>query len=288
MTHLLTWWYRISLPPKTEPDTSPEQREHTRYARLTSTFLLLVLVPFLPFVPVMIFVLPHTARLLAFILLGTLGVSWIFSRSGRQKLSAICIIAYNFIEATFPLVDNPLNPATVVAFSSLLIPTILGGALLPPVGALIIGLLASIEVACISAFLPHTAAYAEMIKSGDYGVFFIGLPIGVQMVAAVMIYVIMRSLVQSIRRADRAEEIADLRQELMKQAQERASEQEQLENGIEIIAQVHARIAKGDLNARVPLDADHVLWQIAVPLNNLLNRIKATNDKSLRFDQNKS
>ncbi len=160
----------------------------------------------------------------------------------------------------------------------------MAGALLPPVAALIIGLLSSAEVACISLFMPRTALYSQMLKIG-YGPLFIGMPIAIEIIVAVVVYAIMRNLVQAIHRADRAEEIADLRQELMKQAQERASEQEQLENGIEIIAQVHARIANGDLNARVPLDADHVLWQIAVPLNNLLNRIKAINDKALQFDQ---
>lgn len=52
-----------------------------------------------------------------------------------------------------------------------------------------------------------------------------------------------------------------------------------------MIAQVHARIANGDLSARVPLNSDNVLWQVAVPLNNLLNRLQTTKEKADQFDR---
>ncbi len=199
-------------------------------------------------------------------------------------LSATCIVVYCFFLVTSPLVTSPLDPSLIPLYDALVIAIIIAGALLPPVAALITGALACIDVACIATFQPHTAAYTQMIKQGATILFLI-LPICIQIVVAVVVYVIMRNLLQTIRRADRAEEIADLRQELMKQALDRANEQEQLEEGIEAIAQIHARVANGDLNARVPLNADNVLWQVAVPLNNLLNRIKALNDKVIQFDQ---
>ncbi len=288
MTRLLTWWYRISLPPKNGPDTSPAQREHTRYAKLTSGFVLLTCILFAILGPNFVLAPAHDVAtpLVALAMLSLLVCSWIFGRAGRQELSAISVVMYNFLPVTGYLITKPLNPSLVPLFNVLVIAIVMAGALLPPIAALITGALASIEVACIAIFQPQTATYTQMIKAG-YVTLYVGLPIAIQIIVASLTYVIMRNLTQAIRRADRAEEIADLRQELMRQAQERASEQEQLENGIEIIAQVHARIANGDLNARVPLDTDHVLWKIAVPLNNLLNRIKAINDKALQFDQNK-
>ncbi len=83
MTLLLTWWYRISLPPQKGPDTTPEQREHTRYAKLTSGFLLLLIVAFVPFVPVVIFDFPQkpAASPIAISMLCLLSISWIFGSS---------------------------------------------------------------------------------------------------------------------------------------------------------------------------------------------------------------
>jgi hypothetical protein len=54
----------------------------------------------------------------------------------------------------------------------------------------------------------------------------------------------------------------------------RQQEQKQLETGLEKIAEAHARIANGDYNARVSLKEGDVLWSVAIPLNNLLNRIQ--------------
>src|SRR5215468_7116810 len=47
MKPFLAWWYQLALP-KRDPDITPEDRECTRYARLTSTFSLLILCITLP------------------------------------------------------------------------------------------------------------------------------------------------------------------------------------------------------------------------------------------------
>ncbi len=52
------------------------------------------------------------------------------------------------------------------------------------------------------------------------------------------------------------------------------AKKEQLEEGFRKIAETHARIANGDYQARVSLGERHVLWSVAVPLNNLLNRLQ--------------
>ena len=44
MKAFLSWWYRVSLPKKATADTSPAQREKTRYARLTTAFTLLLFI----------------------------------------------------------------------------------------------------------------------------------------------------------------------------------------------------------------------------------------------------
>jgi hypothetical protein len=51
-------------------------------------------------------------------------------------------------------------------------------------------------------------------------------------------------------------------------------DQQQLEEGIAMLAQVYNAVANGDTNMRAPAGPDSVLWQVAVPLNNLLNHVQ--------------
>ncbi|HCI79769.1 MAG TPA: hypothetical protein DHW02_08770 [Ktedonobacter sp.] len=287
MKQFLTRWYNISLP-KREPDTTPEQRERTRYAQLTSSFLLLVFVLYLLVAPFMIFDSPRSPSSppIAYGMLAFLLASFVLGRIGRQIASAICIIGYVFLVVIGPLVTNPLDPTLVPLLHTLVIAIILAGALMPPVAALIAGLcsaLASVFITVVP-ILPRTPAYQQMLNQQLYTVSLV-LPLSIQITVAVVTFVIMRNLIRAIRRADRAEEIAQLRQEIVKQTQVRANEQEQLAEGIAVIAQVHARIANGDMHARVPLNADNVLWQVAVPLNNLLNRLQGSKEKADQFDR---
>jgi hypothetical protein len=48
----------------------------------------------------------------------------------------------------------------------------------------------------------------------------------------------------------------------------------ELEVGIQQLLQTHIQAANGDFTVRAPLAQDHVLWQIAYSLNNLLSRIQ--------------
>ncbi|EFH84230.1 hypothetical protein [Ktedonobacter racemifer] len=87
-------------------------------------------------------------------------------------------------------------------------------------------------------------------------------------------YVIMRNLINTIHRADRAEEIVSLQQELALHVRTQVQQKQQLEEGFQKIAETHARISNGDLSVRVNLSEGHALWNVAGSLNNLLNRMQ--------------
>jgi hypothetical protein len=167
----------------------------------------------------------------------------------------------------------------VPLFNVFTISIILAGALMPPVAALITGLFS-----CVYTFL--VALLSLNINTYNQGnqlhyqtintlAIAILLPIVIQIIVAVIIYVIMRNLLVAIRRADRAEEIVALQTSVVEHERARLREQKQLEIGLEKIAEAHARIANGDYHARVSLSEGDVLWSIAIPLNNLLNRIQS-------------
>lgn len=274
MKAFLNWWYRVSLPTKKMEDTSPAQREKTRYARLTTAFSLLLFLLTLLLTPWSLFDSHNAAApLIALLGLGAVTTALIFNKLGWNIAAASMIVSSTLINVTGTMITNPLDPSFVPVFSALVIPVILAGALMPPVAALIEGLINCTIILLIALLQKHTLAYDQMVRLGMTSVS-IALPILLQIVVAIVTYVIMNNLLAAIRRADRAEEIVALQSEISEFERKQASDQEQLEKGIALIAQVHADIAAGNLTTRVPLGSEHVLWQIAVPLNNLLNRVQ--------------
>lgn len=70
------------------------------------------------------------------------------------------------------------------------------------------------------------------------------------------------------------QEIVALQEAITKQ-------KEELESGIQLILETHVHVANGDFATRAPLTQDHLLWQVAYPLNNLLARLQRLSDTPL-------
>ena len=279
MKKFLGWWYNISLPRRPAAVT-PIEREQERYGRLTAGLLLLFICAILPLLPIMLFfsTASPSARPDAIGLICLLTISWISGRMGRQRFSATCFIACTFLATMGPLLTHPLDSALVPLFSVFTISIILAGALMPPVAALITGLISCLLIILVAALSLNPNAYnqATQIHYQTINTVAIAvmLPIVIQIIVAAIVFMIMRNLLAAIRRADRAEEIVTLQTRIVEHERERWHEQKQLEDGLEKIAEAHARIANGDYNARVSLNDGDVLWSIAIPLNNLLNRLQ--------------
>lgn len=66
-----------------------------------------------------------------------------------------------------------------------------------------------------------------------------------------------------------------------------AQQKQELELGIQQLLQTHIQAANGDFQARAPLAQDHVLWQIAYSLNNLLSRMQRLSLAEAELNQTK-
>lgn len=294
MNKLLSWWYSISLPLR-PPAATPKAREQERYERLTAGLLLVIICTFLPLAPVMLFFSPASPSSppLGIVMLCLLTTSWIMGRMGRQILSASFLVAYTFVGVTGPLLTNPLDASLAPLFGILTISVIFAGALMPPVAALITGLLSCLDIGLVAFLSLNVNTYN---KGGQLALATVNIlsvvvivPMMIQIVVAIVVFVIMRNLLAAIRRADRAEEIVLLQAAIAEHERAHLLEQKQLEDGLERIAEAHARIANGDYQARVSLSEGHVLWSIAVPLNNLLNRLQGwKNDSDLLTTTNQA
>ncbi|MEO7000161.1 MAG: hypothetical protein ABI068_00020, partial [Ktedonobacterales bacterium] len=85
-------------------------------------------------------------------------------------------------------------------------------------------------------------------------------------IVAVVAYLWVRSSLDALRRADRAEELAELERREIERNRE-------LEQGVRDLLSVHVQLANGNFNARVPQIANMMLWQIGSSLNNLIGRL---------------
>ena len=269
----------LSLPHR--PPATPLEKEQERYARLTAGLLLLFIGAFLPLAPIMLFFSPTSpsARPGALGLICLLALSWLAGRLGYQRFSATCIIACTFLAITGPVLTDPLTSSLVPIFGIFTISIVLAGALMPPVAAILTGLASCLYIGLVALFSLKLATYNQGNQVHYQAINTLAiaviLPIIIQMIVAVIVYAIMRNLLAAIRRADRAEEIVALQTAIAEHERGRRNEQKQLEDGLEKIADAHARIANGDYQARVSLNEGDVLWSIAIPLNNLLNRLQS-------------
>ncbi len=84
-----------------------------------------------------------------------------------------------------------------------------------------------------------------------------------------------RALTKEIKRADNAEEIAQLKQSEAELRKREAEQAQQLEEGVQLILQaLNAAAAKGDFSMRVPLAQENILWRVGYCINNLLARLQ--------------
>jgi hypothetical protein len=90
-----------------------------------------------------------------------------------------------------------------------------------------------------------------------------------QVIVAIVAFLWAHSMLNALRRADRAEEIAILEQrELDRQAE--------LEEGARQLLDVHVRLANGDFQARAPNMRNPLLWSVGNSLNLLIARLSRT------------
>ncbi len=271
MKSFLAWWYRLSLPNR-GPDTTPAERERSRYARLTSAFSLVLLpLGLLTTVYGILTSINPVAPIIEIIAFACIFVALACNKAGLNIPAALFLILNIDINSVGNLLTNQLDPVYVPILCTIVVSVVLAGSLMPPIYALVVALLNCLFIVFISVSQPHTLAYNDWISVG-YGSTLIGLPIALQIIVGVVTYVILSNLITTIRRADRAEEIVALQKEIVDYQRRRNQEREQLESGIALIAKVYTDIANGNLEARAQVAPESALWQVAAPLNNLLNR----------------
>lgn len=264
------WWLRLIAPPPAPPNASFTGRERARRGRLTGMLLLaLALIEvgaLFQFVvvdndhPMMITVLEAAVALTVVVVA--------LNRSGRVTAAALLLVALadlplasipaTAIGGRFDVVD--LGPLYLAAGSELV-----AASALAPWGVFVVATLNGLLMLLIVVGMPHTAALDQLIASNNAQQAFAG-PLLMQAVVALVAYLWARSVLVALKRADRAEEIAELERREVELTRE-------LEQGARELLAVHVQLANGNFQARSPTIRNPLLWQIGSSLNNLIGRL---------------
>lgn len=279
------WWYRIAAPPEVSDDAPLRDRMRVRSGRLTSVIFLIELINILLHLLAVFrdapYVVPGLVVLFVAVLLGT-----ILNRAGRTIIAGILVVVVFEGVLITSILNTPggLSPSTLSVLDIFVTVEIIAASLLASWVVLPLTLGNCLLVAALITFLPKTPAMLQVLQAGAYTSY--ANPILLQAVTAVAMFLWVSSTFREMRRANNAEEVNKLTMELTKQQRVVQEEKQQLEESIQQIVAVHARIANGDFNARVPLDQQNVLWSVAGSLNNLLARLQRWRQEAMRMQQN--
>jgi hypothetical protein len=279
MDRLLGWWYAIAVPPQVSEDAPLHQRTFIQKSKFTSIILLIEIIYHILYLYVVVVlvdatdaIIPISMTITAFI------VGIVLNRLGKRNIANLIAFVAIEIDMTYYFISQSYQAGgfslTHFALLSMLIsPDIIAISLFPSGVALSLGLLNCLYVIVALAFFPKTP---DMIQQmADIGAIDYYEAVAIQVVAILVSLFWVRSTNGEMDRANQAEEMNNLIQELATQQQSALEEKRQLEESIQHIVTVHTQVANGNLNARVPLDQTNILWSIAGSLNNLLARLQS-------------
>lgn len=250
---VLSWWDRLNVLPELAGSAPLAVRESARRKQLVSTILLVV-------AGFQLVNLPGAIKDQSSVALGTVvlglaicGVAMLFNRGGNAIVSSVLLIVVIDLGCGLMLLTSPkgLDVANLPVFDVLIVSELIAVSLLPAVSVFPIALGNIFFILGDIALQPHTPALNQLLASGmAYDA--IIQPIGLQIIVAVVTYLWVRSALRAIARADRAEEIAELKRR-------DAERTHQLETGIQQLLQTQVGYDNDSYNSGPFVPPIHLL-----------------------------
>lgn len=273
-SRFLAWWYTQSAPPQPPPEASLQKKDLARRGRIASILLLLTIgVSLCILLPSGLLQFAFVQK--PFLLIISIGLLIIctalvyLNRLGLTSLVGVVLILGNTVGNSYSILGpGKVLLTNVQLFDTLAISLLFAVALLPPWGVFLTAAGNLLVTAGILNMFPHEAAVTPHIAN------VISRAASVEVSISVIAFLLVQIMRQAIARADRAEEVGKLQKALLKQEHAVAEQKRALDVSIQQIIETQRRVANGDLEARVPLTQENVLWEVAGPLNNLLNRMR--------------
>lgn len=270
----IRWWYFLAAPPA--PALAEElplkDREFLRRGKLTSIALLIELIELI----VQAVPAAHDGtNAFPFILLSIafLVIAVILNRARKLLFAGLLVMVVLEAGMISVVALPPAIPLTLaqIPFIFLLVQPLLISVLLFPAWAiLVVAALNMAVTALMLLFLPRTPEFQTYMQAHAGPL--LGVPLTIQLLAALISYIVITSLQESLVRADKAEEVTKLQQVMAEQTRRELQTKRQLEADIREIVSGFTRFSNGDNSARIRLEQGNPLWSIAATINNMMSR----------------
>jgi uncharacterized membrane protein YgdD (TMEM256/DUF423 family) len=268
---LLRFWNDLTAIPEAPSTAHAAQRDAARQSHLTSNVLFFFTVMVVSLLPACFFAPGHSYFWLDLWLAAASFVALVLNRKGYVLAAGILINVAGFLILTIALFTTvPFDETTLQGYDMYVIVELLAVSLLPMRSIFLVAIIGTIAILGTLIYVPHTVVLDRDLHTRL--LIIIARPVGTLFLVAGVAYILASTMVKAIKRADRAEFIAQLQQEIAVQDHLIAEQKHELDAGIQQILQTHVDVANGHLQARAPLAHDNMLWQIARALNNLLVR----------------
>jgi hypothetical protein len=261
---LIQFWNALTAIPEAPSTADFAHREAVRQSQLSSNVLFFFTVTVILLLPACFFAPGHAYFLLDLGLVVTSIFALVLNRSGYTLAAGILVNCAGFLILTIALFTTvPFDETTLQGYDMYVIVELLAVSLLPLRSIFLVAAMSTMAIIGTLVYMPHTAILDKDLH--ERLLIIIARPIGTLFLVAGVAYILASIMRKAIKRADRAEFVAQLQHEIAEQKHE-------LDAGIQQILQTHVAVANGYLRARAPLARDNMLWQIARALNNLLVR----------------
>ncbi|MBA2679734.1 MAG: hypothetical protein H0U76_15215 [Ktedonobacteraceae bacterium] len=282
----LRWWYTLAAPRDVAEDAPLRERERVRIGKLTSLALLIEIIA--------MGIAGYSTtedpnQLLPIVYLGivlSLLIAMMFNRSGKIKVAGILVVVMIEIGLLLTIVGIPhgqFSSFNLPIFALFIQPLLIAASIFP---IEIIFPMAAFHIVCIClalTFIPKAPELIEHMRIEPYTAY--GMPIMLQVFAALISFIWVRSAREEMHRAETAQEVTRLTQELADQMLAAADRQEELKRNIEIISRTLAEVSKGNYQQQVPLTQKDLLGPVAHSFNMLINYTRGYREQGQRFEQ---
>ncbi len=271
------WWLRFASSGWDKPQATVDQREAVRRSQLTAWILLGLLVGDLLLIP------DGNGDMATLIAVATVGVGILISialnRFGFTTAAGILLIVLIVGADILAISGAPggLEVVDLPAYDLLVIAIVIAASILPPVSAFLVALLNIAAIVLHFLIQPHAADLTHQVNTLGT-VTLLARPVALQVIIAAVAFLWVRGTQEQIRRADRAEEIAQLESVV-------ADQKRALDQGVQELTQAFVRAANGDYNVRVNIPRQNPLWSLGAQMNTFVQRLQQAGQASFELER---
>jgi len=265
---IFDWWVRATSP---DPN-SPRKAQHPWREEVTSLLFPLVMLNVLLPIPGSLNNLPQVMILLIVFAIDIFAL--FIKRAGYMTLAGIIlIITVEFgLSASILGLTSHFDSVNLPLYDDMIQASLISMAFFAPFVVFAIVLINCSFLVGTLLFLPHAADLTQHLKTDFWKV--ITTPLIMQILAVSLAYIIINALVKAVRRADKAEELAVLKSQIVEQQSKDIELKNQLDDGIKQLLFTLNEAANGNFGVRAPLEQNNALWRVGRSINNLLARLQ--------------